>query len=237
MVIRAGKVLVVGALMVILLVVVNGAYLFAKTESSMSIVSGNSIQEVVSGFYETTSLNHRIFILFQFFLLVLIIVIVLIIIKKLKSRARLSKADFMKKSGAESKTDLDILYEMLKREKEVSIEDIGKIFRVSGDVSLEWSKVLEEGDLAMIDYPRFGKPVLRLADNKNDDSLVAKGEDKVLPKKVDVNIKDGEIKGKNISKRKMRKIDKKIDKIDKKIKKVSEKVKKSKKRGLNEKED
>ena len=47
------------------------------------------------------------------------------------------------------------------REKEISIRDIGEIFKIKSDIALDWSKILEKGNLAIIDYPRFGRPVLR----------------------------------------------------------------------------
>lgn len=251
MVTKEGKVIAVGMLMVLFLIVGNSAYFLVKTEDSVGIMSGNSIKDVVGNFYRTSSVNQRIFILFQFFLLVLIIVVVLIIIKRLKPKHVLSKGGFGKKDNLRSGTDLDILYEMIKRDKEVSISDVGEAFNISPEVSLEWAKVLEDGDLAVIEYPRFGKPVLRLPTEKEgegeagvDKKVEGKkplGEEerkglqkvvmekdvlnKVVPGKVAEKVEKEkavlEKVGKKVENRKTRKMDKKLRKIDEKLRKLS----------------
>ena len=185
MVMNEERVVLMGIFMALILVIANGAYLLYQSEDFGSTISGNSIRETVEGFYTGSSIGHRIFILSQFLLLFAIIIVVLIIVRRLKSKANLSKKNYIGKGNIKSKTDLDTLYEILKRENEISIEDIGKVFNVNLDVALEWSKVLENGDLAMIDYPRFGKPVLRLAEK---DSI----------KKIGL---IGEIKGKDVAKK------------------------------------
>lgn len=234
MAIREGKVLVMGVLIAMFLIIGNSTYLLVKSEDSVGMISGNSIKDVVSGFYETSSVNHRIFILFQFFLLVLIVIIVLIIIKRFKSKAKLSKRDFVEKNRTGSKTDLDILYEMLKREKEISIDDIGKIFNVSAGVSLEWSKVLEDGDLATIDYPRFGKPVLILMKEDEAGEMGSVEEKKVEEKKVEgeeveeKKVEERKVEGEEVvpQKKIFKKEKKKIEKVPKKTKKETRKVSK-----------
>jgi len=183
-------VVLAGVLMALVLVVANGAYLFYQVGDSVSAVSGNSIRETVGGLYTGSSIGHRIFILSQFLLLFVIIIVVLMVVEKLKSKAGLSKQNYIGKGNLKSKTDLDTLYEILKRENEISIDDIGKVFKVDLEIALGWSKVLENGGLAVIDYPRFGKPVLRLVEKEGvkKSGLIGKIKDKkkkVVEKVVD----------------------------------------------------
>ena len=172
--IKEVSVILMGVFIALVLVVSNGIYLLYQAEDPLNLISGNSIKETITGFYEVSSVNHRAFILLQFILLVLIILFIFVIIRKLKSKAKLSKFDFIKNSGAKSGTDLDVLYEILKSKKEINIDDIGKVFKVNLDIALEWSKILEDGNLAMIAYPRFGKPVLKLSEKDNGNESVPK---------------------------------------------------------------
>jgi len=212
--------------------------LFYQAGDPISVISGNSIKETIGSLYAGSSIGHRIFILSQFLLLLGIIVVVLIIIRKLKSKAGLSKKSYVGEGNLKSKTDLDTLYEILKRENEISIDDIGKVFKVDLEIALDWSKVLENGDLAIIDYPRFGKPVLRLIekDRVQKPGLIEKVKDKkkVVGGIVETNKTDESIEfPKIISKKAEKKISKKIRKMDKKIRKISKKIEKKRKKKKN----
>ena len=237
-----------GVFMAFVLAVANIAYLFYQKGGSVGVLSGNSIRETVTRLYTGSSIGHRIFVISQFLLLFVIIVIILIVVWKLKSKAGISKQNYIGKGNVKSKTDLDTLYVILKHEKEISIKDIGKVFKINSEISLEWSKVLENGDLAIIDYPRFGKPVLRLVEKesveksgligeiknkKGDEMKAVDGKTQVFEKTIkDVVETEKREVPKNISKRVKRKIDKKIKKIDKKIEKLSKKIKKRRKKKL-----
>ena len=188
------NVVLMGVLMTLFLVISNGAYLIYQAEDPVNIISGNSVKEVISGFYAESSVNHRVFILSQFLLLFVIIIVFFIMVRKFKSKGKLSKGDFVGVRNIKSRTDLDTLYEILKRKKEININDIGKVFKVNLEVALEWSKILEDGDLAMIDYPRFGKPVLKLLEKDNMDECVpkenVKDKKKIESKKIEEKIKN-----------------------------------------------
>ncbi|MFH1521740.1 MAG: hypothetical protein ABIF18_02160 [archaeon] len=232
------KVIFIWVLVALFLVAVNGIYLSCQVEDFASVVSGNSIKEIASGFYETSSLNHRVFILFQFLLL---IIVVFMVIKKLKSKTHLSKSDFIGKGGAKYKTDLDTLYEILKRKGEIAVDEIGKVFGVSPEIALEWSRVLENGDLATIDYPRFGKPVLTLLETNRGNNPVAETaienkkdvKNETAKEKVQVKSASGVVAVKRVgmTDKKTKKIYKKIKKSSKRVSKHSKKLeKKSKKK-------
>ncbi|MFH1291253.1 MAG: hypothetical protein ABIH79_01725 [archaeon] len=244
--IKEGDIVFTGVWMVVFLVIVNGAYLLYQVENPINLISGNSIGETIGGFYEVSSVNHRIFIAFQFLLLLVIVISFFIIVRKLKSKKKLLKNDFINKKSTKSRTDLDTLYEILKHKKEIDIGDIGKVFKVNPEIALEWSKILENGDLAMIDYPGFGRPVLRLLEEGNRDESLSKDNvmkiKNVEQKKVEEEIKNSSHKEfvsvkKVISKKDMKRIlkirkqaEKRARKMNKKIKKIKKIEKKSKKR-------
>jgi uncharacterized membrane protein len=166
--IRKSGVVLLGLLVGLFLVVVSWPYLFYDVESRDGGISGNSIRDVLGSFYEMSSINQRIFILVQVVLLIVIVIAVFFIVRKFRHKQTFSKGDYVVKDGGKrSRTDLDVLYEMLKKRKEIDLEDVERVFKVSSEVALGWAKVLENGELAEIDYPRFGKPVLRLLEEEN----------------------------------------------------------------------
>lgn len=229
--VRKGAVILLGALVGLFLVVASWPYWSYESETPTAGFTGNSISEAVGSFYETSSINQRIFILAQVFLLIIIAVAVFIVFGKLKSKEILSKTKFVKKSdGKRSHTDLDVLYDMLKTKGEIDLEDVEGAFKISPQVAIGWAKVLENGDLAEIDYPRFGKPVLRLprlemrvVSGKNGNEIG--GEEKVAEtedvkggdkkKKTNEKVRKN-IKRKNVSPKKKKK---KSSSVKKKIKK------------------
>lgn len=62
----------------------------------------------------------------------------------------------MKKIKSSNKTDIDMLYEILKVKKRMSFAVIANIFGVKEQVVKGWAKILESSNLAAIDYPRIG---------------------------------------------------------------------------------
>ncbi len=163
MVIRKIGVIFLAFLVGLFLVTMSWPYLSYQAGDNDVSITGNSIREAVDIFYETSSLNQRIFILSQIFLLIIIVIAAFIVVRKFKTKEKLVKTDYVvKNEERRSRTDLDVLYEMLKRKKEIDLEDVEGAFKVAPDIALGWAKVLENGDLAEVDYPRFGKPVLRL---------------------------------------------------------------------------
>lgn len=182
--VRKSDVILLGLLVGLFLVVASWPYLSYSSDASTGAVTGNAIREAIGTFYETSSINQRIFILSQIILLIIIVFAVIIIIKRVGSRNSLSKKDYLMGNGNKrSRTDLDILYEMLEKEKEIGMENVENTFHVKPDIALEWFKVLENGELAEINYPRFGKPVLRLIKEEG------KTEEIVLDEKAKITIK------------------------------------------------
>ena len=66
------------------------------------------------------------------------------------------------KKSSPTETEIDRLYELLKQKKRIKISTISKAFKVDKNTILEWSKILESGNLAEIEYPHFGSPSVKL---------------------------------------------------------------------------
>ncbi len=65
-----------------------------------------------------------------------------------------------------SDTDIDILYEMLKKNKRISLSKLAELFKVDKKVVEEWGKILEENGYAEVDYPRFGEIEIRIKEDE-----------------------------------------------------------------------
>ncbi len=81
---------------------------------------------------------------------------------KKEEQNNLVTSSLVDKYRAKTKTDLDVLYDILKEKKKVKIMSIARIFNVKEDIALNWAKALEAANLAYINYPRVGEPELVL---------------------------------------------------------------------------
>lgn len=198
-----------GFLIVLLSVVFSSFYFYE--DDFINVVSGNLVREKLVDFYESSSANDKILVSIQFISGILVIFGILLVIKKFRKGRRFSKEGFARKNVGRSRTDLDTLYEILKRKKEVRMSDVERTFEIDSDVAFGWAKILENGDLAIIDYPRFGKPILRLVEKNDIEEGVKKDEEKkqaVNAKKIVMKIG----KKMNIVKKKDRKAARKVSK-------------------------
>jgi hypothetical protein len=59
-------------------------------------------------------------------------------------------------------TEVDQLYELVKKNGMVKIKAVAKRFNVKREQIEEWGRILEEHDLAILHYPPFGDPVIIL---------------------------------------------------------------------------
>jgi Mg2+/Co2+ transporter CorB len=91
-----------------------------------------------------------------------------VIIRGRSSKQTLSAGDLSrivserKSHESVSKTDMDVLYDLLKDKKELSISQIAKAFKIDKSVAMEWSNMLEESNLATIEYSKMGEPSVRI---------------------------------------------------------------------------
>ena len=85
-------------------------------------------------------------------------------------------------------TDIDELYELVKKNGLVKLKAAAKKFRVKKEQIEEWGRILEEHDLAVLHYPPFGDPVLILKKFKPKAKVKRKGRKIKNKKALFVNI-------------------------------------------------
>jgi len=79
--------------------------------------------------------------------------------KKLESmKINLSELEKLKQNI--SGTDIDVLYALLQQKNEIPLSLIQRVFRINKEMALKWGKILEEHNLAIMNYPAFSEPIL-----------------------------------------------------------------------------
>lgn len=93
---------------------------------------------------------------------VLLIGLVVFTMFRTKVHASVPEPAHIESFRGPSKTDLDVLYDLLKQNKKLSLSYIQKTFHVDKDIVESWCRILESGNLAEVHYPHIGEPELRL---------------------------------------------------------------------------
>ncbi len=153
------------------------AYRFGVRFSFSNGLTGNSIKDVIINAKNSLSPLSKGLIIAEWILLLLALFIVYFKDKGVKNKKNeLVGIDF-EKIQKHATTDIDTLYEILKQTKKIKISTIEKKFKISKDLAMEWAGILESSNLAMIDYPGFGEPVLTLKEkHKNEKGEEDKNE-------------------------------------------------------------
>lgn len=192
MVSKGVKIILVGFMAALLLAVANLGFWLYKFRNYIKTISDKSIMETASVIWNIVPRNNKFIFLAQFVLLIIFVIIFYVMLTKNIKEVGWTRKSFSK-GNYRSKTDLDRLYDILKEKKILKIKNIERVFNVDAHVALEWCKVLENANLAAIDYPRFGKQILTLAEKEEEDivaNLVKEGKkskEKVVEK---VNVKE-----------------------------------------------
>jgi len=231
---KKGKIKISNVLVLIILIALahtGGHFLIFGTgiESiDQAVLSGLAIGDIsifegIKQKYDTIPNTSRFIIAGEWLVVLGIILIIL-----MKGRMDLKKDTShvnkeVKHEKPKPKTDLDILYEMLKKRKSMRILSISKIFGVKKEIAMDWCNILESGDLAEIKYPIVGSPKLILPETpkKNNKKEVKKDEKK--------EVRDYKKEVKKGGKKKARDYKKEVKKGGKK--KAKEKRKKKQKKG------
>ena len=82
-----------------------------------------------------------------------------------------------------SETDIDVLYEMLKKNKKIPLSKLAELFKVNKKVVEEWGTILEESGYAIVDYPRFGEIEIILKEEAIPKEEEEKYKKRVIEKK------------------------------------------------------
>lgn len=137
-------------------------------------IGGFSVGEEKTGTYSATISISQVAVILEWLALIVMFVLVYAKSKIEFNRETRDLAARRLNLEAHAKTDLDKVYELLKRENRISFSAIKKVFEVDDEIVEGWAEILRSGSLATVDYPRIGGPelVLKL---KNE---VEKGEKK-----------------------------------------------------------
>lgn len=123
--------------------------------------TGYSVSEGILKSYNEISKTSKILLIAQW--MAVLIVLVFIFVSDMGVRRKEIIDIKSKKIAEKSGTDLDTLYSVLQEKKKLRLSTIAKSFNVDEDIAMEWCKILESGNLAYIDYPGIGEPVIRLS--------------------------------------------------------------------------
>lgn len=178
--------------------------------------TGLSISNTAAETYSGVPSISKIFLMFQLFLILPLIVFFGFRNVVLMRKKEISGIN-VKEIRNKCKTDLDALYSILKDKKHLRISSIADLFKINKDLAMEWAKILESGDLATIDYPGFGGPVVIFNEKTEPNySESCPVEPSVAPiKKSETPKKEELIKKKNPKKiiKNLKKGNKKVEKI------------------------
>ncbi len=134
----------------------------------------------------------------------------------ISERKEIQNIHLHKKSG-KNKTDIDSLYDILQKTKKIRISTIAKVFNVKEEIAAEWSKILESSNLAVIDYPGFGQPVLKSKDYEEEEKIKkAMRKEREIKKEEKKKRKESEKNTKNIDFKKLKPIHLNVIKTQKK---------------------
>lgn len=163
MAIKGGKPIFLKAfLLVSAIFLLNVGYLAIKNTNLSAGLTGFSVKDTVFQSYSTMSSGVKIFLIAEWGFLFLILLFSLYKDRGMRKRKNETIDIHIKKNLEKNKTDLDTLYEILRDKKEISISTISKSFNVEKDIAMEWCKILESGELVVIDYPSFSEPVVKI---------------------------------------------------------------------------
>lgn len=140
----------------------NMINLMYKLKKQAPSLTGFSIVAKVGEMYSSLSATSKFVLFLQLGVFILILLYAAFRDRGLSQDKKELEKINLKETSKSSETDLDVLYKLLKEKNKLRISTISKAFKIDKSLAMEWGKTLEEGGLAVIDYPRFSGPVLKL---------------------------------------------------------------------------
>lgn len=139
--------------------------------------TGHSIGGDVAGLYLNLPLVSKIFLIVQWGLLALLLIYIGFRDKEVtKNQTELSGIN-LNQIRKKSETDLDALYNLLKQKQHLRVSTVSQAFDIKEDLAMEWGKILESGNLAYIDYPKFGGPLIKIKSKLiSEENIIQKKE-------------------------------------------------------------
>ena len=155
------KGLIIVIILVLTISTLNMYFYFNKGKFSYSALSGGVTAEIPK-IPLKLDISTIAFIIQWVIVLIIIIIAYVNHLKGKKEETVRVNYNQIKIKKSKSGTDLDIFYEILKSKRRVKTGTIAKIFKISKEKALEWAKILENHDLAIIEYPAFNDPEVRI---------------------------------------------------------------------------
>jgi len=145
-------------IVVVILLANIGAFFWKYVDLSKGL-TGNAIAGNLMQAYTSMPGSVKIFLIGEWAFLIMLLGILFVRDVRIRKR-EFSDINFNvhDKSG----TDLDALYSILKDKKQIKVSSIAKAFKIDRETAMEWCRILESGNLATIDYPGVGEPIIRL---------------------------------------------------------------------------
>jgi len=152
------------AVLIALFIIVLNISVFAVIyrENFSKGFSGMAVKKVATDAYEDTSPLSKTLLIVQGILIFSFLITVFVKDRSVSKVGRELKGIDINKVSENSKTDLDTLYRILQEKKVLGISSITSTFKISKETAMDWCKTLEAGNLASIDYPGMGEPVLKI---------------------------------------------------------------------------
>jgi len=125
-------------------------------------VTGLSVKEGIAELYNTMPLASRIFLVTQWVLLFLLLIFVSFRDRNVKKLNEEISGINLNKLKVRKGTDLDTLYNILRKKKQLRIATVAKLFKIKKDAAEEWCEILENGNLAVVDTVK-GSRVVKLS--------------------------------------------------------------------------
>ena len=151
-------------LVMVVILIANSVALFYRYGDSSMGFTGAAISENATKIFTGMSGQVKIFLIAQWSILSILVLAVLIRDSRVRRRNKEVSGINLEKMSSGSKTDMDTLYKILKDKKQVRISTIRKSFKIDKDTAMQWSKILESGNLAVVDYSSAEEPVLKLVE-------------------------------------------------------------------------
>ena len=158
--------LVIVGLIVIILAALNVHLFMNKSVSSYASISGYYLKEFPELPFGL-NLSAIAFIIQWIVLLFIAIYTYSKFIQHKKSEQLKINFHIIRGNLSKSSTDLDLFYNLLKEKKSLTMGSISKLFNIPKEKAIEWAKILENHELATIEYPAFSDPEVRI--NEKDE--------------------------------------------------------------------
>jgi len=152
-------------LVVVVILIINiGVFSYKMTTDGG--LTGLSIGKKFSEAYKGISPTSKLLLILQW--IVLVTLLAGVFFRDMRAKNREAKEELsgldINRLSKDSGTDLDTLYKVLKEKKKLKISNIARLFRVKEEVAMEWCKILESGNLGVIEYLSAREPIIKIVE-------------------------------------------------------------------------